>query len=555
MTSTSTTRDTNGRTPQEKIDALHRPQWCIATDKGQLYWDLVCAAIRDDAHTIRNHLRQHPNCARLEYWYTPPIHFAVQEGNLQATQALWEAYTPEGVTSLIQMAEDRSYTEIAQYLRDAIGMAAATSDLRLHEAVEASDSGEIARLLKEVEDIGTRRDPRGRTALHMAALAGDNTLVRVLLDGGVDVDASDHAGFRAADYALWNSGYWQRAKGGTQLLQTLLDHGATDNVSLTAARGDLEAVRAIVKENPTLVNEGGTLQKRPLSAAVEGGHRALVRLLLDQGADPTLAEGPCCPHGSALMTATVNDDLEIARWLLDAGADPNGTIDSSGTPTSRAESDAMRGLLYSYGGKSSPAWGFVQRGEFETVAAILRYTDDPFSQETSEFQTTPYTAVISGHARKTSNGESPAAHEAMLQMFLQRQHPMPKVLTECKSYLYHVPQMTRQLLEHGLNPDLPDWQRRTPLHDICANNRHVESAVQIAQLFLDYGADLEAVDEADRSTPLGLAAREGHIALVEALLERGANPHGAGASWATPLAWAERRGHRAIVTLLQSLGA
>ena len=67
--------------------------------------------------------------------------------------------------------------------------------------------------------------------------------------------------------------------------------------------------------------------------------------------------------------------------------------------------------------------------------------------------------------------------------------------------------------------------------------------------------DLEAVDEADRSTPLGLAAREGHIALVEALLERGANPHGAGASWATPLAWAERRGHRAIVTLLQSLGA
>ncbi len=134
-----------------------------------------------------------------------------------------------------------------------------------------------------------------------------------------------------------------------------MDHGATDNVSLTAARGDLEAVRAIVKENPTLVNEGGTLQKRPLSAAVEGGHRALVRLLLDQRADPTLAEGPCCPHGSALMTATVNDDLEIARWLLDAGADPNGAIDSSGTPTSRAESDAMRGLLYSYGGKSSPA--------------------------------------------------------------------------------------------------------------------------------------------------------------------------------------------------------
>lgn len=53
-------------------------------------------------------------------------------------------------------------------------------------------------------------------------------------------------------------------------------------------------------------------------------------------------------------------------------------------------------------------------------------------------------------------------------MFLRRQHPMPKVLTECKSYLYHDVYMFEQLLEHGLNPNLPDWLRRTPLHDICA---------------------------------------------------------------------------------------
>jgi hypothetical protein len=56
----------------------------------------------------------------------------------------------------------------------------------------------------------------------------------------------------------------------------------------------------------------------------------------------------------------------------------------------------------------------------------------------------------------------------MLAMFLQSKHPFPKVLTACKSYLYHETEMTRQLLEHGLDPNLPDWQCRTPLHDICA---------------------------------------------------------------------------------------
>jgi len=73
-------------------------------------------------------------------------------------------------------------------------------------------------------------------------------------------------------------------------------------------------------------------------------------------------------------------------------------------------------------------------------------------------------------------------------------------------------------------------------------------------VFLELGADIEAVDESDRSTPLGLAAREGHMELVEVLLEAGAKPTGAGAAWATPLAWAQRLGHGAVADLLRSRG-
>jgi ankyrin repeat protein len=115
--------------------------------------------------------------------------------------------------------------------------------------------------------------------------------------------------------------------------------------------------------------------------------------------------------------------------------------------------------------------------------------------------------------------------------------------------------MTRRLLEHGLDPNLPDWQRRTPLHDLCRGNRAVSDAAAMVRMFLEFGADINAIDEDDRSTPLGIAAREGNAELVGLLLDRGADPNAAGAEWATPLAWAQRRGYENIVEMLRDRGA
>ncbi|MDP6778651.1 MAG: ankyrin repeat domain-containing protein [Candidatus Latescibacteria bacterium] len=542
------------RSPQEVIDAIRRPGWCVDSDRGRVYWELVCAAIRNDVEAIGEHLGRDPDCARLEFWYTPAIHFAVREGNLEATRLLWEAHAHEDVTSHICTADDRGHSEVADYLRDAVG-AVEAADLRLHEAAEGTDPREVERLLEESPALAEARDPGGRTALHQAVIAGNRAVVDALLGDGLEVDAVDHLGFRPAHYACWDGTYWRAAKNGDGLLSVLLDAGASDSPTLAAYRGDLGTLRNFVEADPAAANDGDTSQKRPVSAAVEGDHREVVRYLLDQGADPKLPEGRDCPYGSALMTATLKEDLELVAWLLDAGADPNGGIDSSGTPTTRAGSDAMRGLLYAHGGRPMPAWGYAQQGELDTLASILRYCDDPFSDEDSEYLTTPYTAVVSGCARQRDKGESTDAHEALLQMFLRRGHPMPTVLTECKSYLYHVPKMTRQLLEHGLDPNLPDWLGHTPLHDLCGlRRRHVDAPDELIRLFLEYGADIDAVDEDDRSTPLGIAAREGSPELVELLLENGADPNGCGEDWARPLVWAERRGHQGIAETLRARG-
>ncbi len=543
------------RTPQDVLDAMHRPSWCVNTAEGRLYWELIGAAIRNDAAALREHLREDPDCARLQFWYTPPIHFAVREGSLDATKVLWQAYAHDEVSDLIVMAEDRGHTSVADYLREASGPVSDAPDPRLHKAINAGDHAEIQRLLEVADGIELQRDAEGRTALHLAVIANDRAAVKALLDSDVDVDATDHAGFRAIHYTYWKDLMWHRSKASPDLAELLLNAGSRDSPALAAARGDLDAVMAFVNADPSAANEGESLQKRPLSAAVERGHRNIVRFLLENGADPSLPESRLCPYGASLMTATVQDDLEVATWLLEAGADPNGHVDSSGSPAIRARSDAMRGLLYGYGGRASGAWGYVQRGEFETVAAVLRYTDDPFTGEESEYLTTPYTAVISGCGRMEDRGESTDAHEAMFNMFLQRKHPMPRVLTACKTYLYHVPRMTRRLLEHGLDPDLPDWQRRTPLHDLCRGNRAVSDAGEMVRMFLEFGADVNAIDEEDRSTPLGIAAREGNAELVGLLLDSGADPNAAGARWATPLALAERRGHDDIAKLLRSRGA
>jgi len=88
------------------------------------------------------------------------------------------------------------------------------------------------------------------------------------------------------------------------------------------------------------------------------------------------------------------------------------------------------------------------------------------------------------------------------------------------------------------------------LHDM-AQKGFIDKAV----LLIDYGAHLNLVDDAYRSTPLGLAARWGQTEMVQYLLTRGADPDKAGAAWSSPLQWARRKGYRDIEEILLKAGA
>jgi len=76
-------------------------------------------------------------------------------------------------------------------------------------------------------------------------------------------------------------------------------------------------------------------------------------------------------------------------------------------------------------------------------------------------------------------------------------------------------------------------------------------ATAFAWALLDAGAKRDGRDDILKSTPLGWACRWGRVGVVEAMLERGADPLEKDAEpWARPRAWAEKMGHAGIVTIL-----
>jgi hypothetical protein len=127
---------------------------------------------------------------------------------------------------------------------------------------------------------------------------------------------------------------------------------------------------------------------------------------------------------------------------------------------------------------------------------------------------------------------------------------VPRVSKWAPYYYFKHEATAAFLLERGMDPNHMNWHRFTLLHHMAA-----EGEIGKARLLLDHAADIDAIDDEYQSTPLGVAARRDQRAIVELLLERGADPTAAGAWWSTPLAWAEKKGHGRIADILRAPGA
>jgi ankyrin repeat protein len=147
--------------------------------------------------------------------------------------------------------------------------------------------------------------------LHEAAEWGATDCIRILVQAGADIHAQDRAHHQPISRA-------QNA----EIARTLVEAGADINY---------------------VDGEGYSLLKH----AAEIGNEELVRALLAMGAD-TDAEQACYTT-TPLYVAVAQDDLEIAKLLLNAGANPNAQNADGWHPMQHAQSIEMAQLLLAHG--------------------------------------------------------------------------------------------------------------------------------------------------------------------------------------------------------------
>ena len=194
----------------------------------------------------------------------------------------------------------------------------------LHEAARSGQADALGLLLAHGANPNAREEGDNTTPLHWAAARGDFPMMRALLDAGADIHGlgADHAG----DVIGWGTCFTGEGKDVRAVADFLVARGARHSIFSALSVGDLDLIRAVLKESPDAIN--GHLSRHeqgvtPLHFAVREQRDDILDLLIARGADLEAHD----IHGqTALARAIAMGNERAARRLEAAGARPPATI-------------------------------------------------------------------------------------------------------------------------------------------------------------------------------------------------------------------------------------
>lgn len=532
------------RRPKE-LESTELLKWSPGT--GVEVWETFQAAIHGDLPKLRALVANRPNLVESHLHYRTPLYFAVRENQVEAARFLLEnGAAKSGLEvgdSFLQMARDRGYKEMEKLLREILERkyTASPKGIAAAEAIKARDYDRIKLLLDEHPELVHAGDEQSNQPIHWAVMTRNLPIVDLVLERGADMNAQRKDGARPLhlingdyNYRGWRDVPESVETTPRQVLDHLVSKGVQLDICTACAVGDIDRVRTLLAEDPSIANKVSDYvtyylgSGAPLNNAAARGHLEIVQLLLDHGADPNLREECIAPDGKALYSAAANGHYEIAKLLLERGAHPSPCVESSADALSRAISnkdEKMIELLSSY-------------GSFRHMELLGYYGD-----------TMVAAAMLGANPSLADNGQALCCaaengNTAFVHLMLRYEPRLPERTWMAQAKTREIWDM---LFAAGLDVNARNWMESTPLHDIAGRGD-----LETAQLFLDRGADLEAVEEVNSTTPLGWAAKSGHQEMVEMLLSRGAKTQVPNApAWAQPAAWAAARGHEEIVKLLR----
>ncbi|XP_064641028.1 transient receptor potential cation channel subfamily A member 1-like isoform X2 [Lineus longissimus] len=418
----------------------------------------------------------------------------------------------------------------------------------LHLSARYNSADSVQALIKYGASVNAR-DQRGKTAVHYAARRGFNSVVKELLspeDSNVNIQDDDKI-----------TPLHEAATGGQKTVcEILVEKGADpwsrDVSDITplinaASVGSVEVINALLeavskdslKDEPkqaeylSLVDDEGS---NALQTAAQNGHLKVVELLLSKGIDINSMKShrrrtdKKVNKQTALHVAVTNGFKEIVEYLLKQGAEANPRDTEQMTPIHRA----------------------ALHGREDTIQTIMKHGGDLNAMDRDNL-TPLHCACWKGHPVTTKllveNGAQFSAVDTSLRTCLHWavQNGQYDVLQPVLQGTHgHFEEMNgaRTIVDWKDNMD------QTALHYAAAIGN-----TAILQRLLEFGANPSQTD-LEGKTPLHIASEKGNIGCAESLVAASKgelnDPDVDGMS---PLLLASSNGNRQMVKVLTALGA
>jgi cytohesin len=351
----------------------------------------------------------------------------------------------------------------------------------------------VAALLKAGANPNVNESSRGQTALMWAAARGHAPIVKLLLDGGAQVDARSAVSPLVVSRTNRYGGV-----GGVNRGIVDIGQGGSTALLLAARSGDVASAGHLVAAGAD-VNAAGQDKVPALTVAAHSGNGAVAALLLEKGANPNaLGAGY-----TALHAAVLKGDLATVQALLKAGANPNAPL-GSGSPARRysqdyAFTDAWIG--------ASPFWlaaRFAEPAIMEALAAGGANTTGTLKDGTTALMTA---------AGLGSNGTL-AGSLSISDRRERRIDPVEAALLDAADAERRALEAVKIALKQGGNVNATNQIGDTALHGAAANGY-----LSVISFLVDNGATVNVRNKRNQ-TPL--AAADGKAA--ELLKQLGAIP-------------------------------